>query len=48
MKIISKINSKLLLNKKTEVARLPKVTVLDMTSTPYLIPRQRQISKTKW
>ena len=37
-----------LLNKKTEVARLPKVTVLDMTSTPYLIPRQRQISNTKW
>ena len=37
-----------LLNKKTEVASLPKVTVLDMTSTSYLIPRQRQISKTKW
>ena len=37
-----------LLNKKTGVANPPKVAVLKMTSTSYLIPRQRQIIQTKW
>ena len=36
-----------LLNKKTQVAKPPKVTVPNMTSTSHLILRQRQICKTK-
>ena len=36
-----------LLNKKTSVAKLPKIAVLNMTSTSCLIPIQHQISKTK-
>ena len=36
-----------LLNKRAEVAKPPKTVVLSRTSTPYLIPIQRQISKTK-
>ena len=39
---------KSLLNKKTEVAKPPKVAVFNMTSTSYLTPRQRQTTKTKW
>ena len=37
----------LLLNKKTYVGKPPKVVVLNMMLTSYLIPRQRQISKKK-
>ena len=37
-----------LLNKKTQVAKSPKVAVFNMMSTSYSIPRQHQISKTKW
>ena len=38
---------KLLVNKKTFLAKAHIAVVLNMTSTSYLIPRQRQISKTK-
>ena len=37
-----------LFNKKTKAAKPPKTADLNMMSTLYLIPRQRQISKTKW
>ena len=39
---------KLLLNKNILFAKPRKVAVLNMTSTSYLVPKQRQISKTKW
>ena len=45
MKITSYIISNLCSVKK--VARPSKIALLNMTSTSYLIPRQRQISKTK-
>ena len=46
MKITSYIISNLCSVKK--VARPSKIALINMTSTSYLIPRQRQISKTKW
>ena len=35
-------------NKKTWVTKPPKIVGFYMTPAAYLIPRQRQISKTKW
>ena len=48
MKIISQINSNLCSTKRFKSQNLLKWRVLNITSTSYLIPRQRQISKTKW
>ena len=47
MKIISLINSNLC-SIRFKGAKLPKVAVFNMTLNSDLIPRQRQISKTKW
>ena len=48
MKITSQRKGQALLNKKTLVAKFPKIGILNMTSsTSYLIPRQRQMIKTK-
>ena len=48
MKIISLINLNLCSIKRFKGAKRPKVVVFNMTLNSYLIPRQPQISKTKW
>ena len=46
--MISQINPNLCSIKRLKSQNLLNQQVLNMTSTPYLIPRQREISKTKW